>query len=124
MTKDSLSSVDSLSYRLANGIQINFSSTDFIQINQQVNLAMVEQALDWLSPQKNDSILDLFCGLGNFSLPLAQKANQVIGVEGVQSMVDKASANAKFNHIDNCRFFQADLNSEWLSNTWAKHEFN
>ncbi|WP_159818626.1 23S rRNA (uracil(1939)-C(5))-methyltransferase RlmD [Colwellia sp. 20A7] len=124
INKSSLVSADSLSYRLANGIQINFSSTDFIQINQQVNMAMVEQALDWLSPQKNDDILDLFCGLGNFSLPLAQQAKQVIGVEGVQSMVDKASANAKFNHIDNCRFFQADLNSEWLSNAWAKHEFN
>ncbi|MBU2923226.1 23S rRNA (uracil(1939)-C(5))-methyltransferase RlmD [Colwellia sp. 4_MG-2023] len=124
VNKSSGNLVDSLRYRLVNGIQINFSSTDFIQINQQVNLAMVEQALDWLSPQKNDNILDLFCGLGNFSLPLAQQAKLVIGVEGVQSMVNKASANAKFNQINNCHFFQADLNSEWLSNIWAKNEFN
>ena len=124
ITKSSLELASSLHYRLVNDIQINFSSTDFIQINQQVNVAMVEQALDWLSPQKNDTILDLFCGLGNFSLPLAQQAKQVIGVEGVQSMVDKASANAKCNHIDNCHFYQADLNSEWLSNTWAQHEFS
>ena len=121
--KGAIQSQDSLHYNVVNGIQINFSNTDFIQINQQVNLAMVEQALDWLKPQSEDEVLDLFCGLGNFSLPLAQKANHVVGVEGVQSMVDKVSGNAKLNHIENCSFFQADLNSEWLSNQWAKNKF-
>jgi 23S rRNA (uracil1939-C5)-methyltransferase len=121
--KTDVASKNSLHYQLLNGIQINFSNNDFIQINQHVNISMVEQALDWLKPQSKDKILDLFCGLGNFSLPLAQKANHVVGVEGVQTMVDKAIANAKFNHIDNCSFFQADLNSEWLSNQWAKNKF-
>jgi len=120
----SVNSADDLSYRLVDDIQINFSNTDFIQINEQVNLAMVEQALAWLMPQKNDHILDLFCGLGNFSLPLASKVSSVTGVEGVQSMVDKAAANAVFNSIDNCSFFQADLNSEWLSNKWANSKFS
>ena len=123
-SQGSVNSADDLSYRLVDDIQINFSNTDFIQINQQVNLTMVEQALAWLMPQKNDLILDLFCGLGNFSLPLASKVSSVIGVEGVQSMVDKATANAAFNNIDNCCFFQADLNSEWLSNKWAKSKFS
>lgn len=130
--KGSLSAVDDLSYRLVDDIHINFSNTDFIQINPQVNLAMVEQAIAWLMPKENDHILDLFCGLGNFSLPLAKKVNHVTGVEGIQSMVDKATANAAFNSIDNCCFFQADLNSEWLSNDkddkeshkWAKNKFS
>tara|TARA_R110001583_G_scaffold174519_3_gene328957 strand:+ start:3402 stop:4823 length:1422 start_codon:yes stop_codon:yes gene_type:complete len=134
--KGSVSAGDDLSYDLSYGlvddIQISFSNTDFIQINQQVNLAMVKQALEWLKPEINDHIVDLFCGVGNFSLPLARKVSRVTGVEGVQSMVDKATANAVFNNIDNCQFFQADLNSEWLSNDendkeshkWAKNKFN
>jgi len=124
----SKNSADELSYRLVDGIQINFSNADFIQINPQVNSAMVEQALAWLMLNENDHVLDLFCGLGNFSLPLARKVSSVIGVEGVQSMVDKASANAAFNNIDNCRFFQADLNSQWLTNkeskNWTESKFS
>jgi len=100
---------NNLNYNVVDDIQINFSITDFIQINQQVNYAMVAQALTWLKPKSNDQILDLFCGLGNFSLPLARKVAEVVGVEGVQSMVDKASANARDNNIDNCIFFQAAL---------------
>ncbi|NQY86918.1 MAG: 23S rRNA (uracil(1939)-C(5))-methyltransferase RlmD [Colwellia sp.] len=112
-----------LSYQLPDDIRIHFSNTDFIQINRQVNLAMIEQALSWLMPEPNDQVLDLFCGLGNFSLPLAKKVARVVGVEGVQTMVNKAFANAKSNGIDNCKFYQADLNSQWLSNSWAKNNF-
>ena len=113
-------SLSELSYKLHDDINIYFSNTDFIQINQSVNLAMIEQALNWLMPELNDHILDLFCGLGNFSLPLAKKVAKVVGVEGVQVMVDKAQVNAKYNEIDNCQFYQADLNNEWLSCDWAK----
>ena len=74
-------------------------------------------------PEADDKILDLFCGLGNFSLPLAKKVGEVVGVEGVQTMVNKARTNSKNNGIDNCQFFQADLNSHWLSNSWAKKNF-
>ncbi|MBL4823066.1 MAG: 23S rRNA (uracil(1939)-C(5))-methyltransferase RlmD [Colwellia sp.] len=112
-----------LSYQLPDDIRIHFSNTDFIQINQQVNLTMIEQALAWLMPEPNDQVLDLFCGLGNFSLPLAKKVAKVVGVEGVQTMVNKALANAKSNSIDNCQFYQADLNNQWLSNSWAKNNF-
>jgi len=121
---------EDLSYRLIDDVVINFAHSDFIQVNQQVNVAMVEQALTWLQPQKSDLVLDLFCGLGNFSLPLAKKVNKVVGVEGVQSMVDKAHTNATSNQIDNCSFFQADLNSHWLTSKetspdhqWTKHKF-
>jgi len=117
-----------LSYRVIDDIQINFSYTDFIQINQQVNANMVAQALTWLALEPTDHVLDLFCGLGNFSLPIAKKVANVIGVEGVQSMVHKATENAKFNNIENCNFFQADLNSEWLStenqSEWTKKNFS
>jgi 23S rRNA (uracil1939-C5)-methyltransferase len=112
-----------LSYVLEDEINIHFSNTDFIQVNQQVNLRMITQALDWLKPEANDQILDLFCGLGNFSLPLAKRVAKVVGVEGVQLMVNKAQANAQLNNIDNCQFYQADLNSQWLSNSWAKNNF-
>jgi len=114
---------DELSYQLADDIRIHFSNTDFIQINQSVNLTMIKQALDWLMLEPNDQVLDLFCGLGNFSLPLAKKVAKVVGVEGMQTMVDKARANAKSNEINNCQFYQADLNSQWLSSSWAKNNF-
>jgi 23S rRNA (uracil1939-C5)-methyltransferase len=112
-----------LKYTLPDNIDIHFSNTDFIQINQPVNSAMVEQALVWLMLEPDDQVLDLFCGLGNFSLPLAKKVAKVVGVEGVQVMVDKAVANAKSNDIDNCQFHQADLSSQWLSSRWAKNNF-
>jgi 23S rRNA (uracil1939-C5)-methyltransferase len=112
-----------LRYTLPDNIDIHFSNTDFIQINQPVNSAMVEQALVWLMLEPDDQVLDLFCGLGNFSLPLAKKVAKVVGVEGVQVMVDKAVANAKSNDIDNCQFHQADLSSQWLSSRWAKNNF-
>jgi len=108
-----------LSYALADNIKINFASSDFIQINHQVNNAMISQALTWLSLLPTDIVLDLFCGLGNFSLALAKQTKSVVGVEGVQVMVDKASQNAQVNNIDNCLFYQADLNSDWLSQSWV-----
>jgi 23S rRNA (uracil1939-C5)-methyltransferase len=117
VSKDS--NVFTLSYTLADNVIINFASSDFIQINQQVNNAMINQALTWLKLSPTDNVLDLFCGLGNFSLALAQQAKSVIGVEGVQVMVDKASQNAQVNSIDNCQFYQADLNSDWMLEPWA-----
>jgi 23S rRNA (uracil1939-C5)-methyltransferase len=85
---------------------------------------MVEQALDWLSITNKDNVLDLFCGLGNFSLPIAQRANKVVGVEGVNNMVLQADDNARSNGIKNCRFYQADLNSDWQTQEWAKQSFD
>jgi 23S rRNA (uracil1939-C5)-methyltransferase len=108
-----------LSYTLADNNKINFASSDFIQINHSVNIAMINQALTWLALSTTDNVLDLFCGLGNFSLALAKQCQSVIGVEGVQVMVDKASKNAQLNNIDNCQFHQADLNDDWLLQSWA-----
>jgi len=120
---------DVLSYTLPsekslNEIQIYFNVDDFIQINHQVNVLMVEQALSWLQVKPSDFVLDLFCGLGNFSLALAREAFQVVGVEGVQSMVDKAQENALINNIENCQFYQADLNSDWNKEIWKNNAFD
>ena len=106
------------SYRLRNNLTIGFGLKDFIQINQGVNEEMVAQAMDWLDLDVNDYVLDLFCGLGNFSLVLAKQVKQVIGVEGVQSMVDKASNNAEQNDINNCQFYQANINESWQTQPW------
>ena len=114
-----------LSYELADSSKIYFSSSDFIQINHQVNNAMINQAMAWLNISTTDNILDLFCGLGNFSLALAKHAKSVVGIEGVQGMVDKATQNALANELGNCQFYQADLNSDWLAESWAKgHNFD
>ena len=111
-----------LSYELADTSKIYFSSSDFIQINHQVNNAMISQALAWLNISATDNVLDLFCGLGNFSLALAKHAKHVVGVEGVQVMVDKATHNSLVNGLDNCQFYQADLNNHWLLESWAKEQ--
>jgi 23S rRNA (uracil1939-C5)-methyltransferase len=121
-----LSGESNLSYQLAEWQStLNFIATDFLQVNETVNQKMVKQALSWLELTKQDKVLDLFCGLGNFTLPIATQVEYVVGVEGVQKMVDRASENAQFNKIDNATFFQADLSAEHLSKqVWANNQFN
>lgn len=116
-----------LSYQLAAGdCTLSFSPNDFLQVNDAVNQQMVAQALTWLELNKQDNVLDLFCGLGNFTLPMAKQVASVVGVEGVQKMVDRATHNAQLNNIDNATFFQADLSAEGLSKQeWASdNHFN
>jgi 23S rRNA (uracil1939-C5)-methyltransferase len=119
-----LHQVKPLQYCINNNIQLTFKIDHFIQVNHHVNKLMVEQALDWLSITNKDNVLDLFCGLGNFSLPMAQRVNKVVGVEGVNNMVLQADDNARANSIKNCRFYQADLNSDWQTQEWAKQSFD
>ena len=103
----------------------NFHPTDFLQVNESVNQKMVAQALNWLDLNKDDHVLDLFCGLGNFTLPIARATKQVIGVEGIQTMVDRAANNAQLNNIDNALFYQADLSDEKLTQSqWSKDKFS
>jgi len=115
-----LSEMSELHYSLTNDIEINFKPKDFIQVNHNVNVKMVEQALQWLTLKPTDNILDLFCGLGNFTLPIARQAHSVVGIEGVQTMVDKAKNNALINKITNSTFYQADLNANWPSAPWTE----
>lgn len=106
------------------GAKIPFEPVNFIQVNKKVNEKMVGQALDWLDLKSTDRVLDLFCGLGNFSLPIAKQADSVVGVEGVQSMVDKAKANAELNHLDNVEFYQANLEKDVSDKAWAEKQFD
>ncbi len=78
----------SLSYRLPeHDVTIDFEPTDFVQINGALNQAMISRALDVLEPQAGETVLDLFCGLGNFSLPLARRTGHVVAVEGDEGLV-------------------------------------
>jgi 23S rRNA (uracil1939-C5)-methyltransferase len=106
------------------GVTIPFEPNNFIQVNQQVNAQMVEQALNWLELAEQDRVLDLFCGLGNFSLPMAKTAQRVIGVEGVDAMVEKATFNAKLNQLDNAVFYQANLEQDMTGQPWASEKFD
>lgn len=114
---------ESLAYQ-ETGSQIAFLPNDFIQVNQSVNQAMVKQAIDWLGLTSQDRVLDLFCGLGNFSFSLAKYAEHVVGVEGVDAMVQRATENAERNGIKNVEFYQADLEQDLRQAPWAKKQFN
>ncbi len=94
-------------------LRILFTPTQFTQVNPTLNRAMVAQALRELAPQPTDHVLDLFCGIGNFSLPLARHAGHVTGVEGSQQLVEQAEKNAVLNQISNARFEQADLYGDY-----------
>lgn len=104
-----------LTYRLEpDGIEIEFEPGDFIQINGEINRAMVVAAIDSAGLLSADKVLDLYCGLGNFSLPIAKRVDQVLGVEGAAALVARAAGNARKNAIDNVRFVAADL----LESAW------
>lgn len=105
-------------------MQLAWRPGDFVQVNAQVNTAMIEQALAWLAPQPDERVLDLFCGLGNFALPLARQAREVVAVEGVQAMVERAAANARDNNVHNAAFFQADLSQPLADAEWAAEGFS
>ena len=104
-----------LRYRLkAYGLTLQFLPTDFVQINADVNAELVAAAVELAAVESTDRVLDLYCGLGNFSLPLAQRAGELLGVEGEAGLVARAVHNAAFNGIGNARFVTADLmQSDW-----------
>jgi 23S rRNA (uracil1939-C5)-methyltransferase len=115
-----------LCYELpAYGVVLEFDATDFVQVNGAVNRLMVERALELLDVRPEHRVLDLFCGIGNFSLPLARRAGAVLGVEGEARMVARAAANAALNGLDNCEFRVADLaavdgRESWLRQSWNR----
>lgn len=90
-------------------ITFKFHPTDFTQVNAALNRAMVTLALQLMDLKSSDIVLDLFCGLGNFSLPMAKFCSRVFGVEGSKTMVERASMNAKMNQLANVDFYAANL---------------
>ena len=113
-----------LGYRLESwNLQLAYRPGDFVQVNGPVNEAMIAQALAWLAPQAGERVLDLFCGLGNFALPLAQRVAEVVAVEGVATMVARAQQNARSNGLENLHFYQADLSNP-LDGAWMQKGFS
>ncbi|MBG9994228.1 23S rRNA (uracil(1939)-C(5))-methyltransferase RlmD [Pseudoalteromonas sp. NZS127_1] len=99
-------------------LKFEFGLDNFIQVNAQVNEAMLKQAANWLDLKGDENLLDLFCGIGNFSLVLAKQAKSVIGVEGVTSAVAMAAQNAQTNSITNAQFHCFDLTQSIQSAPW------
>ncbi|MBI6549450.1 23S rRNA (uracil(1939)-C(5))-methyltransferase RlmD [Xenorhabdus lircayensis] len=106
------------------GLKLVFSPRDFIQVNDEVNQQMVSQALAWLDLQPTDRVLDLFCGMGNFTLPIATKVKVAVGVEGVAALVASGQYNAQRNELNNVDFFHENLESDIHQQPWAALGFN
>ena len=113
-----------LSFRLpAYDVELDFRPLDFIQVNGGMNRRTIDHALGLLDPQSTDRVLDLFCGLGNFTLPLARRVAQVTGVEGEAGLVRRAQENAQRNQVENVTFYSADLAADQRATAWAKADY-
>jgi 23S rRNA (uracil1939-C5)-methyltransferase len=105
-------------------LEIEFLPTDFIQVNAAVNRALVTAAAALLELTSESSVLDLYCGLGNFSLALARRARSVVGVDGDAGLVARARGNAQRNGIGNAEFFSADLAADAGAAPWLARRFS
>ena len=105
-------------------IRYQFDTNDFIQVNASVNEALIECAIKWLKPKQEDRLLDLFSGLGNFSLPLAKLTKEVVAVEGVSAMVKRSQANAALNAIDNLTSIKSDLSNVDTETVWLNSQYD
>lgn len=115
----------SLYYHLPrHSIRMEFRPTDFIQINAEVNAALVDLALELLAPETGQRVLDLFCGLGNFTLPLSRYAAGAVGVEGDAALVARARRNAADNKITNAEFHSANLFEAADMFPWARQRYD
>ena len=101
-------------------IEMSFLPNDFTQVNFELNKKMIDLALDLLDLNENDDVIDLFCGLGNFTLPISRYANKVVGIEGDQGLVERAKANAEENNITNALFYKADLFEDVSGFEWFR----
>jgi 23S rRNA (uracil1939-C5)-methyltransferase len=106
------------------GLELEFGPADFVQVNGAMNRRMVARAIELLEPGEDDRVLDLFCGLGNFTLPIATRAGGVVGVEGDAELVRKGGENARRNGLDNAVFFMADLNEDPAGSPWLKKGYD
>ncbi|MBE94805.1 23S rRNA (uracil(1939)-C(5))-methyltransferase RlmD [Marinobacter sp.] len=105
-------------------LTMKFHPMDFTQVNVDINRNMVHRAVEWLDIQPGERVLDLFCGLGNFTLPLARRAGQVVGVEGDDAMVVRGRENAELNGLSNVAFHGADLHADFTAQPWAAEGFD
>jgi 23S rRNA (uracil1939-C5)-methyltransferase len=114
-----------LAFRLpAWDIELQFRPLDFIQVNAGLNQKMIARAIELLAPQPDDRVLDLFCGLGNFTLPLARTVREAVGVEGDPGLVQRARDNATHNGLPNAIFHAADLAMDLRGHAWMREGFD
>ncbi|WP_029407899.1 23S rRNA (uracil(1939)-C(5))-methyltransferase RlmD [Thiomicrorhabdus sp. Milos-T2] len=109
------------SYELED-LTLHFPADGFVQVNRQQNKQMVKQAIDWLELDKKHNVLDLFCGVGNFTLPIAKQVKQIVGIEGLSELVDAAANNSTNNNIDNSQFFKANLFEACEKLAWFREQ--
>ncbi|MDQ2702042.1 MAG: 23S rRNA (uracil(1939)-C(5))-methyltransferase RlmD [Pseudomonadota bacterium] len=114
-----------LAFRLAPwDVELKFRPLDFIQVNAGLNARMIARTIELLDPQPGDRVLDLFCGLGNFTLPLARRVREVVGVEGDSGLVQRALDNAAHNGLGNAQFHAADLAQDLRGPAWMREGFD
>lgn len=105
-------------------LTLQFHPQDFIQVNGPLNEKLVGRVLELLAPSGHERVLDLFCGLGNFTLPLARRAGTVLGVEGSAALIEAARSNAARNGLDNVEFDVADLAADVSDRPWYRAGFD
>lgn len=108
----------------ADNVELEFLPLDFVQVNAGMNQRMLARTMELLKLQPTDRVLDLFCGLGNFTLPIARHAAEVMGVEGEHGLVERAAANAARNHLSNASFRVANLFEDQRSAPWASQPWD
>ena len=119
-----------LAFRIAAGdarfedVELEFQPLDFVQVNADMNQRMMARTLELLDPQQTDRVLDLFCGLGNFTLPIARRVAEVVGVEGEHGLVERAAQNAARNGIGNASFHVANLFEDQRATDWARQPWD
>ncbi len=113
-----------LCYELPGNVVLWFGPLEFTQVNPSINRKMIELVLTILAPKPEESILDLFCGLGNFTLPLAKKAGMVTGVEGNPQAVERGKYNARANAIENATFHCTDLSGKLNDHPWSQTHYD
>ena len=104
-------------------VEMAFHPSDFTQVNAEINRRMVPLALDLLEVEAHHQVLDLFCGLGNFTIPAARRAAGVVGVEASNAMVRRGYENARRNRLENVAFHAWDLDSEPKGQPWARQRY-
>lgn len=119
-----LSGNDEDLFVLSQGVKIFCSTSSFVQINKEVNQKLGLFILDVLKPNSQKRILDLFCGLGNFTLPIAKGGATVYGVDVVRDMITRANANAKEQGLENAHFAAANLEESFETQTFAQGFFD
>ncbi|MCW9025578.1 MAG: 23S rRNA (uracil(1939)-C(5))-methyltransferase RlmD [Gammaproteobacteria bacterium] len=112
-----------LFYRIEDyDLTLNFLPSDFTQVNQDINSAMIGRALELLNLDTNDRVLELFCGLGNFTLPIAKAAKQVVAVEGEIGLIQRAKDNADLNQVTNVEYHVANLMEDITGLPWTRKQ--